>query len=65
MDRAGLVSDAFSLADAQVLDYRVALDLSQYLPSEKDYVPWDAASTAIDTLLKHLPGSDALKVKLN
>ncbi|XP_052129987.1 glutamyl aminopeptidase [Frankliniella occidentalis] len=61
VDRAGLISDAFSLADAEELRYETALDLTKYLKSEKEYVPWDAASTAIGSLVQRLPDSANLK----
>ncbi|XP_034256819.1 glutamyl aminopeptidase-like isoform X2 [Thrips palmi] len=61
IDRAGLISDAFSLADAQQITYGRALDLTKYLVNEKELVPWDAAGTAIATLLQRLPQSEPLK----
>lgn len=42
-DRSGLLEDAFNLARAEQLDYDVALNLTLYLDSEDQYVPWDAA----------------------
>lgn len=61
VDRAGLISDAFSLADAKQITYGQALDLTKYLVQEKNLVPWDAASTAITTLRQRLPLSEPLK----
>ncbi|KAK3929260.1 Glutamyl aminopeptidase [Frankliniella fusca] len=61
VDRAGLISDAFSLADAEELQYETALELTKYLKMEKDFVPWSAASTAISSLLERLPNSENLK----
>lgn len=52
-DRANLLEDSFSLADASYLDFKIPLDLSQYLDKETEYVPWDVASTKF-THLKHL-----------
>ncbi|CAG0890180.1 unnamed protein product [Darwinula stevensoni] len=42
INRAGLLDDALSLARAGLLDYRVALNLTGYLGSEKAYIPWAA-----------------------
>ncbi|KAJ1522082.1 hypothetical protein ONE63_002393 [Megalurothrips usitatus] len=64
VDRAGLISDAFSLADAEELKYETALELTQYLKNEVSFVPWDAGSTAISTLLQRLPTSEDLMVGL-
>jgi aminopeptidase N len=38
-DRAGLLEDAFGLSSAGLLDTRVALNLSQYISRERNYVP--------------------------
>ncbi|XP_067616952.1 glutamyl aminopeptidase isoform X2 [Eurosta solidaginis] len=43
-DRAHLLNDAFSLADAAQLNYSVALNLALYLEKELDYVPWSVAN---------------------
>lgn len=61
VDRAGLISDAFSLADAEEIKYKIALDLTKYLVYEKEFVPWYSADTVIRGLLKHLPESEVLK----
>ena len=42
-DRAGLIEDAFALSRAGILNVSVALDLSEYLIKETDYVPWVTA----------------------
>ena len=39
---------------AGLLDLSVALDLSQYLLREKEYVPWDAALSWLHTLAGRL-----------
>ncbi|XP_017484575.1 PREDICTED: glutamyl aminopeptidase-like [Rhagoletis zephyria] len=46
-DRAHLINDAFSLADASQLDYSIALNLVLYLEKELDYVPWSVASSRL------------------
>ena len=40
-----ILSDAFDLARAGLLDYPTALATSQYLSLEQDYIPWEAALT--------------------
>ncbi|XP_058405888.1 glutamyl aminopeptidase isoform X1 [Diceros bicornis minor] len=46
-DRASLIDDAFALARAQLLDYKVALNLTKYLRMEEHYIPWQIAITAV------------------
>ncbi|XP_037298110.1 glutamyl aminopeptidase isoform X3 [Manduca sexta] len=46
-DRAHLLDDAFALAEAEILPYEIALNLSKYLVKENDYVPWEAASSIL------------------
>ncbi|XP_068236621.1 glutamyl aminopeptidase-like [Palaemon carinicauda] len=58
-ERASLLSDALALADAALLDYNVALDMTTVLASERDYVPWDAAAGRLIVLKKLLSGTDA------
>ncbi|XP_030370374.1 uncharacterized protein LOC115620994 [Scaptodrosophila lebanonensis] len=53
-DRANLLNDAFALADADQLPYKIALDLSAYLPQERDFVPWHVATEALKKLHRHL-----------
>ncbi|XP_072035872.1 aminopeptidase N-like isoform X2 [Amphiura filiformis] len=38
--RSALISDAFNLARAGSLNQVIALNITQYLTSERDYVPW-------------------------
>ncbi|XP_059138984.1 glutamyl aminopeptidase-like [Physella acuta] len=42
-DRAGLLNDAFSLANAGKLSYELPLELMAYLDREGDYVVWSTA----------------------
>lgn len=53
-DRGHLLNDAFSLADASQLDYDVALDLTQYLKNETEYVPWRVAVAKLYDLKRSL-----------
>ncbi|GFO02313.1 protease m1 Zinc metalloprotease [Plakobranchus ocellatus] len=57
-DRAGLLSDSFSLAAAGLVSYEVPLQLMSYLARERQYVPWRAARSGflyIDTMLRRDP----------
>uniref|UniRef100_A0A0A1WLH6 Aminopeptidase n=1 Tax=Zeugodacus cucurbitae TaxID=28588 RepID=A0A0A1WLH6_ZEUCU len=53
-DRAGLLNDAFSLADAKQLSYDIALDLTKYLVKEEDYIPWNVVATKLTALKRAL-----------
>ncbi|CAD6993566.1 unnamed protein product [Ceratitis capitata] len=53
-DRAGLLNDAFSLADATQLSYDTALDMTAYLAKEPDYVPWNVAASKLTSLKRLL-----------
>ncbi|XP_069782286.1 glutamyl aminopeptidase [Narcine bancroftii] len=46
-DRTGLIDDAFSLARATLLNYSVALNMTEYLYKEEDYLPWSKAISSI------------------
>ncbi|XP_035897099.1 glutamyl aminopeptidase isoform X2 [Anopheles stephensi] len=49
-DRTGLLNDAFALADASLLAYNHALDLTRYLSKETEYVPWAAIASKLKTI---------------
>uniref|UniRef100_A0A8C8RPW2 Aminopeptidase n=1 Tax=Pelusios castaneus TaxID=367368 RepID=A0A8C8RPW2_9SAUR len=49
-DRAGLLDDVFSLARAELLNYSVPLNLTKYLQSEEDYLPWQRVISAVSYL---------------
>ncbi|GFG31124.1 hypothetical protein Cfor_00773 [Coptotermes formosanus] len=44
-DRAHLLDDIFSLAEAGLVSYTLAMDMTRYLASETEYIPWSVAST--------------------
>ncbi|KAF0884395.1 glutamyl aminopeptidase isoform X1 [Crocuta crocuta] len=50
-DRASLIDDAFALARAQLLDYKMALNLTKYLRMEEDYLPWQRVISAITYII--------------
>ncbi|XP_058060069.1 aminopeptidase A-like [Anopheles bellator] len=49
-DRTGLLNDAFALADASLLKYNYALDMTRYLEAESEYVPWSAIASKLKTI---------------
>ncbi|XP_020715909.1 glutamyl aminopeptidase [Ceratitis capitata] len=53
-DRASILNDAFSLADATQLSYDIAFDLMKYLAKEEDYVPWSVAVSKLTSLKNSL-----------
>ncbi|KAH0500792.1 Glutamyl aminopeptidase [Microtus ochrogaster] len=50
-DRASFIDDAFALARAKHLDYGNALNLTQYLRSEEDFLPWQRAISAVTYII--------------
>lgn len=54
--RAQLIDDALDLARAGQLEYNLAFEVIEYLPRERDHVPWRAALTnfqKLDPVLRH------------
>lgn len=43
LNRAQIVDDSLNLARGELLDYKLALSLLQYLEGETSYLPWLAA----------------------
>ncbi|XP_060803817.1 glutamyl aminopeptidase isoform X1 [Amyelois transitella] len=58
-DRAHLLNEVFALAEARVVPYNLALDLTTYLSEERDYVPWDTATNIFSDLSKKLRNTTA------
>ncbi|XP_063704235.1 glutamyl aminopeptidase-like [Culicoides brevitarsis] len=50
VDRAHLLNDAFSLADATQLPFSVPLNLTQFLANERSFVPWKVAATRLKSI---------------
>ncbi|XP_007938972.1 glutamyl aminopeptidase [Orycteropus afer afer] len=50
-DRASFIDDAFALARAQLLDYKVVLNLTKYLKVEEDFLPWQRVISAITYII--------------
>jgi len=50
LDRAHLLNDVFSLAEARQVPYDTALTMTKYLRNESHFVPWDVASSQLRTI---------------
>ncbi|XP_068578982.1 aminopeptidase N-like [Cebidichthys violaceus] len=48
INRAQLVDDAFNLARAKIISTVLALQTTQYLNKERDYMPWESALNNLD-----------------
>lgn len=57
-DRGHLLNDAFALADANQLSYKIPLDMTAYLAQERDFVPWYVASNKLRSLHRSLMFSE-------
>ncbi|XP_039920765.1 glutamyl aminopeptidase isoform X2 [Hirundo rustica] len=53
-DRTGILDDAFSLARSGLVNYSVTLELTKYLRSETEYLPWNRAISAVTYLANML-----------
>ena len=49
-DRTGLLNDAFALADASMLKYDLALEMTRYLAKEQEYVPWATVASKMKNI---------------
>ncbi|EFX67104.1 hypothetical protein DAPPUDRAFT_302210 [Daphnia pulex] len=64
INRAQIMDDSLNLAEAGLLDYETALNLTRYLEHETDYVPWDAALSSmgyISSMMSRTSGYGLLK----
>jgi aminopeptidase N len=50
VDRANLIHDAFKLSCEGIIDPVIALNLSQYLSKEEDYLPWAMARSKLECM---------------
>ncbi|XP_023035875.2 uncharacterized protein LOC6650874 [Drosophila willistoni] len=64
-DRAHLLDDAFALADASQLSYRIPLEMTAFLGLERDFVPWYVAAEKFKTLRRSLMYDDSYVAYLN
>uniref|UniRef100_A0A0N5C5B6 Peptidase_M1 domain-containing protein n=1 Tax=Strongyloides papillosus TaxID=174720 RepID=A0A0N5C5B6_STREA len=51
--RARIISDAFALAEANLLPYSVPLNITNYLVKETEYFPWHMAFSGLDKILNN------------
>ena len=57
-DRAHLLNDAFSLAEAQYLAYSIPLSMTKYLKKERSLLPWETLYDQFVTMGNLLQSSD-------
>ncbi|XP_067847108.1 glutamyl aminopeptidase [Heptranchias perlo] len=62
-DRTGFIDDTFSLGRATLLDYSVALNMTKYLNSEAEYLPWAKAISSSAYIRDMLQGDNILYSK--
>lgn len=58
INRGQLMDDALALARAKHLDYITALDTTEYLSHEVEYMPWATALSALSYLYDRLNYED-------
>ncbi|KAH0552187.1 hypothetical protein KQX54_006650, partial [Cotesia glomerata] len=58
INRASILDDALNLARAGYLDYSIALNITQYLTQEVNYIPWRAAFNALSFLRQKFVGTN-------
>ncbi|CAG2168745.1 unnamed protein product, partial [Oppiella nova] len=59
INRAQLIDDALDMSRAHLLDYHIALNITQYLVNEKQFIAWEAALNAFSFLDRMLRRSSA------
>nr|XP_012217531.1 PREDICTED: glutamyl aminopeptidase-like [Linepithema humile]XP_012217532.1 PREDICTED: glutamyl aminopeptidase-like [Linepithema humile] len=60
LDRANLLNDAFSLAEAGELDYETVLLMCEYLTEEYHSAPWEVASSKLVSIYTLLNSRDTV-----
>lgn len=66
INRAQILDDALNLAEAGMLDYDIALNLTQYLEQEDEYLPWDATLSSLSymaSMMSRSSGYGLFKVR--
>ena len=56
LNRAQIVDDVLNLARGGLLDYQMAFDILDYLPSETNYIPWLSAFNGLSYLSRRMAG---------
>ncbi|VDK65081.1 unnamed protein product [Onchocerca ochengi] len=51
--RARILDDAFALAEANYISYEIPLNLTQYLSSEEEFLPWKMVLNGINIILEN------------
>lgn len=62
MDRANLLDDMFSLADAGELEYNIVMDVCLYLTEEYQTLPWAVAKSKLMSMYTLLLSSSDTSV---
>ncbi|XP_076831506.1 glutamyl aminopeptidase isoform X2 [Brachyhypopomus gauderio] len=62
-DRSSYIDDVYALARADVVDYGIAFDLTQYLANETDYIVWQRVSSSIAYVRDMLASNSTLYPK--
>lgn len=57
LDRANLLDDMFSLAEAGEIEYNTVLNISMYLTEEHHSLPWAVAKSKLMTIYTLLTSS--------
>lgn len=66
VNRAQLLDDAYNLARANLLDYKLAFNLTVYLKEDNEYLPWESflgAFAYIGQMLAKSPVQGTFKVE--
>jgi glutamyl aminopeptidase len=60
LNRAHLLNDAFSLAEARQIQYEIPLTMTGYLKQEREYVPWAVAASKLKSIATLMQKNSAL-----
>lgn len=61
LDRAHILNDVFSLAQAGEVPYETALQMTEFLGQETSFVPWDAVATKLKNIRNLLYNTEFYK----
>lgn len=59
LNRAQVVDDVLNLARGNLLDYQMAFDILDYLPTETHYIPWLSAINGLSYLSRRMAGQQS------
>lgn len=62
INRAAIIDDLLNLARANLLDYNIAFEGLQYLKNETSYLPFKAAFTNFDYLIRRFSGQEEFNI---